>query len=442
MYKVLSHKKILFLIILTAFLISTGFLIKIANADFVFIVDSFFTSCPNCFNKGHFTSKSCFSTCGPFDDPMTCDILEVCLCYYESVDCCTDTNCSSLICNNYSCCDPVHTISCSVSGDNIEVCWTVTESCGRSMWVQRYDPSFKSLYGASSPTSGCEWDNNLSSGTYKYIALVGTGVNAVYAECTIAACDCTSWASGSCGGGTCPDSERQHTRSCDPSGCNDETKCESDPTCLKPDFDVISFSGPSTVEVNETFTYSSTVKNIGNAQPDSNSVIRYYADGTEKCGYGLWRSYMTPGGTEDTSCSSLRFTSAGNHTVKVCADPDNNIPEWNEGNNCESRTVTVTCRPHEYYQCSDNDVYWYNSCNIKEDKKLPDCGEDSCGSWSYYCTDNRYRRRTRDCRDRGCSGNSCYDTPYTVDEAVSDCCSGGTCTGWRGDYRCSGGWYQ
>ncbi len=44
-------------------------------------------------------------------------------------------------------------------------------------------------------------------------------------------CSCTSWIRGSCGGGSCTDSERQYTRTCTPSGCDVEEKCEYDSSC-------------------------------------------------------------------------------------------------------------------------------------------------------------------------------------------------------------------
>ena len=45
-------------------------------------------------------------------------------------------------------------------------------------------------------------------------------------------CECSNWTSGSCGAGTCLDGiERQYTRTCSPSGCDTETKCEYDTSC-------------------------------------------------------------------------------------------------------------------------------------------------------------------------------------------------------------------
>ncbi|MCK4429632.1 MAG: hypothetical protein KAU95_04600, partial [Candidatus Aenigmarchaeota archaeon] len=44
--------------------------------------------------------------------------------------------------------------------------------------------------------------------------------------CVAGLCSCIPWTAGSCGGGTCSDTEKQYTRTCTPSGCDDESKCE------------------------------------------------------------------------------------------------------------------------------------------------------------------------------------------------------------------------
>ncbi len=56
-------------------------------------------------------------------------------------------------------------------------------------------------------------------------------------------CTCTSWSSGSCGGGNCSSIQRQYTRSCTPSGCDSETKCEYDETCVGGDEITVCSSG-------------------------------------------------------------------------------------------------------------------------------------------------------------------------------------------------------
>jgi parallel beta-helix repeat protein len=53
-------------------------------------------------------------------------------------------------------------------------------------------------------------------------------------------CTCTNYTSGSCGTGSCLSSERNHSRACTPSGCDTESYCEFDSSCL---------SGGSTLEL-------------------------------------------------------------------------------------------------------------------------------------------------------------------------------------------------
>jgi len=45
-------------------------------------------------------------------------------------------------------------------------------------------------------------------------------------------CSCTSWVNRSCGGGSCSATQRQQTRTCTPSGCSSESRCEADPACV------------------------------------------------------------------------------------------------------------------------------------------------------------------------------------------------------------------
>ena len=115
--------------------------------------------------------------------------------------------------------------------------------------------------------------------------------------------------------------------------------------------------------------------------------------------------------------------------INSCGDENCNCGE-NSGN-CPSDC----CTPHYTYNCYNNDVYWYDSCGNREDKK-EECESDSCGSWgSNYCgTDgNVYHSIT--CHDRGCSGLSCFDNTYTEEVKVQDCNDGNACT----SDSCSGG---
>ena len=96
----------------------------------------------------------------------------------------------------------------------------------------------------------------------------------------------------------------------------------------------------------------------------------------------------------------------------------------------EYKIEKETCTSHSTYKCYNRDVYWYDSCDNREDKKS-ECSSDSCGSWgSNYCkTNDVYHKKT--CHDRGCSGSSCFDNIYTEEEKVQECgtqgCTNGQC---------------
>ena len=48
-------------------------------------------------------------------------------------------------------------------------------------------------------------------------------------------CNATSWSSGSCGAGTCTSFQREETRTVNPSGCADTSRCEYDESCVSGD---------------------------------------------------------------------------------------------------------------------------------------------------------------------------------------------------------------
>ncbi len=60
------------------------------------------------------------------------------------------------------------------------------------------------------------------------------------------------------------------------------------------------------------------------------------------------------------------------------------------------------CMSHADYMCYDGDVYWYDTCNIREDKKQ-ECGISGYTGLDYCYNNNLYR----DYATRGCSIDSC-----------------------------------
>ncbi len=92
-------------------------------------------------------------------------------------------------------------------------------------------------------------------------------------------------------------------------------------------------------------------------------------------------------------------------------------------------SANVACNSHQYFACFDDDVYWYDSCDNREEKK-EDCGENSCDAFgANYCKEGDvYHQRT--CYDKGCSEGSCFSNPFEDEEMVEECpygCENGAC---------------
>lgn len=93
----------------------------------------------------------------------------------------------------------------------------------------------------------------------------------------------------------------------------------------------------------------------------------------------------------------------------------------NDEGECEEECIT-----HSYSQCYDGDVYWYDSCDVREDKK------DECDTSGYtgenYCYDGDVYRDyiTRECSD---SGPECTSSTERIkqDECGVMGCRNGEC---------------
>ena len=126
------------------------------------------------------------------------------------------------------------------------------------------------------------------------------------------------------------------------------------------------------------------------------------------------------------------------------------------------------CTSHLYSACNDGDVYWYDSCNNREDKK-EECGSNSCSEGE--CNEEIRCSSHKDCGENGylgnpiCQNDDIYDifrificenkgTPSAYCSSgdslqkIQECglfgCSGGQCNtcsnecSISGDKRCSG----
>ncbi|MFH1801348.1 MAG: hypothetical protein ABH804_00745 [archaeon] len=82
---------------------------------------------------------------------------------------------------------------------------------------------------------------------------------------------------------------------------------------------------------------------------------------------------------------------------------------------------------HATSGCYDNDAYWYDTCGVRNDKKL-ECGADYCDAWSAPdCVGgNLVQKRT--CYHKGCSHGLCYSNSYEDEPKIYQTC----------EYGCSG----
>lgn len=77
------------------------------------------------------------------------------------------------------------------------------------------------------------------------------------------------------------------------------------------------------------------------------------------------------------------------------------------------------CNPHASFSCYSNDVYWFDSCNQREEKKQ-ECGEPSSSPWSNFCFNNDVHKK-RILYQKGCSGSTCFSGQQEEKIRVEDC---------------------
>lgn len=127
-----------------------------------------------------------------------------------------------------------------------------TTGFGNLQWLRIYVNDDE--YGNPIPLSGTNYSDSIDLDldiNDKFIRLevyTTTGdrayTNPIWIDVT--SCTCGSWSEGSCGAGSCSSSQRQSTRSCNPSACAAETKCVYDESCEEEE------SGGELTECSET----------------------------------------------------------------------------------------------------------------------------------------------------------------------------------------------
>lgn len=121
----------------------------------------------------------------------------------------------------------------------------------------------------------------------------------------------------------------------------------------------------------------------------------------------------------------------------ACTDYTNKPKHTSCGTNneCDGSGTCITCTTHSYTNCWNNDVYWYDACDNREEKKLPDCGESYCGDWYRDTCHGDDAYETQLCFNKGCtttgpSGVQCYSNRYENERFVETCqygCINGNC---------------
>ena len=117
--------------------------------------------------------------------------------------------------------------------------------------------------------------------------------------------------------------------------------------------------------------------------------------------------------------------------VQCNGDCEGTIPEP-VGTPCEGSNIcdgagSCGCISQASYSCSDNDIYWYDSCEVRGLLKT-DCGVDSCTVWGdYICTDGTLTR-TRTCTNYYCNDGACSSYTRSSTQTTDSCGGKVICT--------------
>jgi len=283
------------------------------------------------------------------------------------------------------------------------------------------------------------------------------------------------------------------TRSCTPNACDSEfeSRCVVDSSCSPQCTDECSYNGQKECFGNGSRTCGyydsdscldwSSVSDCGTDTCIGTTWRNYYCtsgnctytdstcsgscyscgDGTcnSSCGENQYNCSQDCGSACNDECSYSGQTRCSGNSRQICGDYDSDpCLEWGDTEDCQGSTscgygscdnderphwycsggsCEYSCsydsncdtNDHDYKQCYNNDVYWYDSSGHRNDK-YRECGSDYNGSWgSYYCKgDNVYKKRYN--YDKGCSNASCYsytDTEERLVERCDDDCRNGKC---------------
>ena len=90
------------------------------------------------------------------------------------------------------------------------------------------------------------------------------------------------------------------------------------------------------------------------------------------------------------------------------------------GKHCTGGGLCVSCKSHDNYKCDGGDVYWFDECGNKEEKK-EECGTSENDIVSY-CDGNNVRQYTN-VVSKGCQNNKCTSVTSKKDDKLVKTCS-------------------
>ena len=124
-------------------------------------------------------------------------------------------------------------------------------------------------------------------------------------------------------------------------------------------------------------------------------------------------------------CSGNGYKVCGNYDLDSCL-------EWSDiasclpNQTCQNGACVINCTSQSSKQCFDNDIYWFNSCNVREVLYM-DC-DNSSNTTNYRCNGNWTQRQII---SKGCQNGACYNNTLWNDtqncNSLGKVCMNGTC---------------
>jgi hypothetical protein len=138
----------------------------------------------------------------------------------------------------------------------------------------------------------------------------------------------------------------------------------------------------------------------------------------QKCRGGVCITLCTP-----QTCSSLGYNCG---TASDGCGGMLNCGSCGSNQTCTANKCVANCASHASKKCDNGNLYWYNSCGIKEEL-AQNCGVNENTS-SYQCSNTWIQQKTI---TKGCANNACFANPVWNNaqdcSATNQTCSNGSC---------------